>query len=133
LSKADFASLRILVIDDDPDARQILKLIFESQGSTVFTAMNGREGFDIARTEVPDLIFSDIAMPGVNGWDFIRLIRSLPQLDTIPTIALTAFATSYYKRRATAAGFRHFLTKPIDPRTFVSELKEIIPDIIDNT
>lgn len=131
MSKVDFASLRVLVIDDDADARDILRMIFETQGSTVFTAVNGREGFDIARTQVPDLIISDIAMPGVNGWDFIRLIRSLPQLGTIPTIALTAFTTSYYERRAKIAGFRHFMTKPINPLTFVSELEQVIPDIKD--
>ena len=123
---SDLELKRILIIDDEPDALIILRVLLEKHGATVFCACNGREGFDVARRENLDLILSDISMPGVNGWDFIRLIRQFPQTAKIPVVAVTAHTDSYYRRRASAAGFRHFIAKPINARNFVEGLKPML-------
>lgn len=124
--KQNLKDKRILVIDDEPDAVKVLQVLLESYGATVFCAKNGREGFDIARHEKLDLILSDISMPGVNGWDFIRLIRQLPQTARVPVVAVTAHNDSYSRRRATVAGFQHFIGKPINPLLVLQKLEEIL-------
>ena len=122
----DLSGKQILVIDDEPDAVKILRLLLENYGADVFTATNGKEGFYVARTEKLDLILSDISMPGVNGWDFIRLIRQFPQTSKIPVVAVTAHTDNYYRRRASVAGFQHFIGKPINPSMFMDKLKVIL-------
>lgn len=128
MSEGALSNLNILIIDDDPDSREMLRIILEAADATVVAAKNGREGLDIAASASFDLIISDIAMPGVSGWDFMRMIRSLPNMSHIPIIALTAFSDTYSKRRSEAVGFRHFMTKPVDLQTFVSEVQRVFMD-----
>ena len=109
--------IRILLVDDEADAREVMASALLACGATVVSAPSAQEALDIlARTDV-DLLLSDIAMPGQDGYALIREIRALPssRLAAIPAAAVTAHARNDERERALAAGFQMHLTKPIDP------------------
>ena len=122
----DLNGKHILVIDDEPDSVYVLRALLEKCGAKVFTATNGREGFHIAQTEVPDLIFTDIFMPEIDGWEFIDLIKQFPPTVAIPVVAVTAHTERSYRQQAKTAGFHHFIGKPINPNMFMDKLKVIL-------
>lgn len=101
----------ILVIDDDPDVRDLLSRLFEKEGFNVLTAADGREGCALARSEKPDVITLDVVMPGVDGWEVLHRLKSDPELQNIPVIVvsmLTEQGLGY------ALGAADYMTKPID-------------------
>lgn len=110
-------NLRILVVEDDPDTQELLKTVLQQHGAKVVTVGSAVSALtEIARAQ-PDVIISDIAMAGVNGYDLIRKVRSLePEAGGhIPAVALTAYASVADRRRALLAGFQTHLSKPIEP------------------
>src|SRR6185295_15350965 len=105
--------VRVLLVDDEPDAREVMAAALESCGATVTSTSSALEAFEtLARTEI-DLLLSDIAMPGEDGCELIRRIRSLPssRLAALPAAAVTAYARDDERGRALAAGFQMHLTK----------------------
>jgi signal transduction histidine kinase/CheY-like chemotaxis protein len=109
--------VRVLLVDDEPDAREVMASALESCGATVTSTSSALEALEtLARTEI-DLLLSDIAMPGEDGYELIRRIRSLPspRLASLPAAAVTAYARDDERGRALAAGFQMHLTKPIHP------------------
>lgn len=109
--------LRILVVEDDSDTQELLKTVLQQHGAEVVTVGSaGNALTEIARAQ-PDIIISDIAMVGENGYELIRNVRSLgPEAGGhIPAIALTAYASAADRRRALLAGFQTHLAKPIEP------------------
>jgi len=109
--------IRILLVDDEEDAREMMASALQACGATVVSAPSADDALNIlARTDV-DLLLSDIAMPGQDGYALIREIRSMPssRLAAIPAAAVTAHARNDERERALAAGFQMHLTKPIDP------------------
>ncbi|MCY1047598.1 response regulator [Corallococcus sp. bb12-1] len=119
--------LQVLVVDDEPDARELLSVVLESRGALVVTAASAREGFDKLRLFRPQVVLSDIGMPGEDGYSFIRRLRALPedQGGHTPAIALTAFARMEDRTRALLAGFQMHVPKPIDPAELVSVLATV--------
>lgn len=111
------AGVRILVVDDEADARALLRRLFEEQGAQVTTAASAAEGLSALRAERPDILISDIGMPGEDGYALIDQVRALPSDDggRTPAIALTAYAAAEDRVRAVVAGFQHHLAKPIEP------------------
>lgn len=107
-------SLRILVIDDEPDARELLAYVLGSAGAEVVTAANGFEALDLLGRSAPDLVISDVAMPEMDGYELLARIREHPQGGAIPAIAVTAFGRSEDRRRSLESGFLSHLTKPVD-------------------
>lgn len=109
--------LRILVVDDDADTRDLLKTVLQQHGAEVVATDSAANAFAALERATPHVIISDIAMAGENGYDFIRKIRSLsPKAGGhIPAIALTAYAGVVDRRRALLAGFQTHLAKPIEP------------------
>ncbi|HEU4837553.1 MAG TPA: PAS domain S-box protein [Pyrinomonadaceae bacterium] len=109
--------LRILVVDDDADTRDLLKTVLQQHGAEVVATDSAANAFAALERATPHVIISDIAMAGENGYDFIRKIRSLsPRAGGhIPAIALTAYAGVVDRRRALLAGFQTHLAKPIEP------------------
>jgi CheY-like chemotaxis protein len=109
--------LRLLVVDDDEDARDLVQNILTRQGADVSTASSADEALAILATVSPDVLLSDIGMPNVSGYSLIRRIRSLPadRGGDTPAIALTAYARPEDGERAFTAGFQAHVTKPIDP------------------
>jgi PAS domain S-box-containing protein len=110
-------NLRILVVEDDPDTQELLKTVLQQHGAEVVTVGSAASAFEEIRRAKPDVIISDIAMAGENGYELIRKIRSLgPEAGGhIPAIALTAYARVADRRRALLAGFQTHLAKPIEP------------------
>ena len=113
---------KILVVDDDDDARELLRSILAQGGASVRTAGSAREALEQFENRLPDVLVSDIGMPGEDGYDLIRKIRSRTQEEGghVPALALTAFARSDDRRRAISAGFHMHLAKPVEPVELVT-------------
>ena len=120
------SGLRILVVDDDSDAREISAIVLRQQGAKVMQADTAREAFAILMGgesgRLPDLLISDIGMPEEDGYSLIRRIRALPpeQGGKIPAVALTAFTSAEDRRRTLEAGFQVHLSKPIEPNELIT-------------
>jgi PAS domain S-box-containing protein len=112
--------LRILVVDDDEDARTLVKAVLEACGSSVETASSAAEGLCSIERQQPDVLISDIGMPGEDGYDLIRRVRALPSGRDIPAAALTAFARAEDRRRVLSAGYSTHIPKPVEPAELVA-------------
>ncbi len=105
----------ILVIEDEPDSREMLKLLLENLDYRVITAKNGKEGFAIAAHEHVDLILTDLGLPDMSGVTVVRRLRQQnDHLRHIPILMLTALDSNEHYRSAIEAGCTAFLNKPID-------------------
>ncbi len=124
---ASSPGVRVLVVDDDPDARELLTVLLEGCGMLVRSAASARDALAAVLAEPPDVLVSDIGMPEEDGYSLIRKIRELPSDDrrAVPAIALTAFARTEDRQRALRAGFDRHLAKPVEP----SALTAIISDL----
>ena len=109
--------LSVLLVDDEDDVREALRLILQQNGMEVTTASSVREGFELLERQHPDILLSDIAMPGEDGLSFIRRVRLLPPGSggLTPAAALSAYASAGDRRAALLAGFQYHLPKPVDP------------------
>ena len=107
----------VLLVDDEEDAREALRLILQQNGMVVTTAASAREAFELVERLQPDILLSDIAMPGEDGLSLIRRVRLLPPGGggLIPAAALSAYAGAADRRSALLAGFQHHVAKPVDP------------------
>lgn len=113
----DLNGLDILVVDDDADTGDIVRRFLTSRGAKVSLARSAQDALNELDDKKPDVIVSDIGMPGMDGYELIRTIRSRTQEQggAIPAVALTAFARSEDRKRALLAGFQSHVAKPIDP------------------
>ena len=121
------AGLRVLVVDDEEDVREALRLILEQSGVVVTSAATAQEAFEIVERLPPDVILSDIAMPGEDGLSLIRRVRLLPPLrgGGIPAAALSAYAAADHRRQALLAGFQYHIRKPIDSAHLLAVIAEM--------
>lgn len=117
--------LRILLMEDSEDILYIMKLELERMGYSVLTASDGREGIELAMREKPDLIISDIKMPGLDGYELIKRVRAIPALATVPAIALTGFGMKTDVEKALACGYNAHLSKPVDPDKLSALIKRL--------
>ncbi|HYL99569.1 MAG TPA: ATP-binding protein, partial [Blastocatellia bacterium] len=117
----------VLIVEDDGDNRDLTQRVLEEHGARVILASSAAEAFSLVQLERPDVILSDIGMPGEDGYEFIRRVRALPaELGAnTPAAALTAFARSEDRRRALVAGFQTHVAKPVE----VSELVIIVASL----
>ncbi len=115
------------VIDDEPDARELLKRVLEHQGVVVTALASADEALTALKSSRPSVIVSDVGMPGMDGYQMIRALRAGEARDSrIPALALTAFARSEDRKRALLAGFQAHLAKPFD----VGELVLLVADLV---
>ena len=114
--RPDLRGVRVLVVDDEPDARGVARRHLEACGATVPTAASADEAFAAVSADPPDVLVSDVGMPGENGYSLIARVRRLPPAagGGVPAVALTAYARSEDRDRAIAAGFQLHLVKPAD-------------------
>ena len=121
------AKIKVLVVDDDHDARELLEAVLTEAAAEVLTAAAALEAFALVRSERPDVIVSDIGMPDRDGYQFIRDVRGLSAAEggKTPAIALTAFARSEDRTRAMLAGYQVHVSKPIEPRELVAAVKSL--------
>ena len=129
LAKDLLTGWNVVVLDDEEDSLELVELILLEYGATVYTAMNGETGIKVVREVRPRLVISDLSMPKMNGWDFIKAMKAERELAEIPVIALTAHAMLGDRERAIAAGFHNYLTKPLTASTFITDLVKLLVDI----
>ncbi|CAN7403681.1 ATP-binding protein [Pseudoduganella sp. LjRoot289] len=117
----DLGGLRVLVVDDEIDARELIKRILSDCNATVLTAANAAEALAVIEQERPGLLVSDIGMPDVDGFELLAKVRALggARGGGVPAIALTAFARSEDRLRVLESGFRDHVSKPVEPAELV--------------
>jgi signal transduction histidine kinase/CheY-like chemotaxis protein len=114
------AGVRVLVLDDEADARQLMRRVLSKCEAEVALASSATEAFDLVETFLPDVIVSDVGMPDVDGYDFIRRVRAKRPSNVLPAAALTAFARAEDRKHALLAGFQTHLAKPVDPAELIA-------------
>ncbi len=120
---------RILVIEDNPANLELMSYLLKSFGYVPLAAHDGEEGLAAVRREKPDLIVCDIQLPGLDGHAVARKIKSEADLSAIPLVAVTAFAMVGDREKVLASGFDGYLSKPIEPETFVENVEAFLrPD-----
>lgn len=117
---------KILVVDDDKKSRYLVSFLLEKEGFEVIMATNGLEGIEAAEKQQVDLIIMDIKMPKMDGYETTRRIRRLKKYKSIPIIALTSYAITEDKEKAIKAGCTGYMSKPITPEIFISEIKKFL-------
>jgi CheY-like chemotaxis protein len=117
-------SIRVLVVEDDPDSLELMTYLFHAFGHEAIGAGKGDEALALALSARPDLILCDLRLPGMDGFELLSRIKSDPHLQSIPVVAVTAYAMPGDRERVMSAGFQGYVTKPIDPQTFVRQAEE---------
>jgi CheY-like chemotaxis protein len=110
----------VLVLDDDPEARELLSALLKGCAATVHAADSAASAREILNTAPVDVILSDIEMPGEDGYAFIRSVRREEKTNKIPAVALTAHARPEDRIMALRAGFLWHLTKPVEPAELIA-------------
>ena len=119
--------INALVVDDEPDARDVLERVLTAQGATVAGFGSAQEALAAIKTSRPTVIVSDIGMPGMDGYQMIRALRaSEPTGEHIPAVALTAFARENDRQRALSAGFQAHLAKPFDAAELTMRVAQLV-------
>lgn len=118
--------VKILIVEDHPDSREILKIQIEIIGYEVVEAASGEEALDKAVAEHPDLVIMDLGLPGISGLEATTKLKADPKTADIPVVAYTAWPEDIMKEKAKKASIAAFLTKPIPPRRF----KEVIEQLL---
>jgi PAS domain S-box-containing protein len=118
--------LRVLVVDDESDAREIIASVLEEAGAHVVATSSSADAVTTLERFTPHVILSDIAMPGEDGIAFIRKVRAIPRLREIPAIAFTAYASDVDRTRVVDAGFNGHVAKPVDPSELVRAIAKVL-------
>ena len=118
---------RVLIVEDNRDNLELARYLLQAAGHTVLAAMNGAEGLACARQGHLDLVVSDLQMPLLDGYEMLRAMRADSGIPRMPMVAVTAFSMPGDSSRALAAGFDGYLSKPIDPETFVQSIEAFLP------
>jgi PAS domain S-box-containing protein len=119
--------LKVLVVDDEADARTLLRRLLEDCGAIVTTAASAAEALERLVVERPDVLISDIGMPGEDGYSLIRRVRALGPENSgnIPAVALTAYAGSEDRTRSILAGFQMHIAKPVEPTELLAVVASV--------
>ena len=118
---------RVLCIEDDPEMIDLIKLILERKGFEVLEAVGGKEGLEVSRREMPDLILLDLMMPEVDGWEVFRRMRADEQLKDIPVIVVTAKAQSIdIVLGLHIAKVDGYVTKPFGPQELLKSVNKVL-------
>jgi len=125
LSVGKLNRLGILVLDDSADTTEMLRCLLEQNGADVTTASSGAEALHIASEREFDVVLSDISMPGMDGFEFVRRLRRLPGKENLPVLALTGFGRPEDIQRAENEGFFSHLTKPFNVTTLAAILQKL--------
>jgi two-component system, cell cycle response regulator DivK len=114
----------ILVVEDQPDNRRILRDMLSNAGYELIEAESGEEALTAVEAQRPDLILMDIQLPVMDGYEATRRIRLNPDLKSIPIIAVTSYALAGDEAKALAAGCTAYVTKPFSPRALLAKVQE---------
>jgi len=117
---------RILVVDDEPDLLELVRVNLRQAGFQVETAATGREALDLLRRSPPDLLLLDLMLPDISGTDICRQVRADPERADVPIIMLTARADEIDRVVGLELGADDYVTKPFNPRELVARVKAIL-------
>jgi CheY-like chemotaxis protein len=117
---------KILLIEDNELNRDMLSRRLRKRGFEVVTAVDGETGVTMAQTEAPAIILMDVSLPGIDGWEATRRLKSAAQTRQIPILALTAYVTVGDRETALAAGCDDFDTKPIELRRLLEKIGALL-------
>jgi CheY-like chemotaxis protein len=125
--RSRLAGTRVLIVDDDPDAREVVAAILRHYGAAVVVATSVSTALVALRREQVDVLVADLGMPVEDGYDLIRHIRSstVDKIARLPAAALTAYTTEEDRDRVLAAGFQFHLAKPVDPAVLVATVERL--------
>ena len=118
--------MRVMIVEDHPVNLKLATDILEIDGYEVWQCADAEIAQEQLKKELPDLILMDVALPGMDGLEFTRLLKADDKTNHINIIALTAFAMATDKDKAMEAGCNGYITKPINTRTFTKQILEII-------
>src|SRR5262245_24622712 len=121
------ARMKILYVEDNDDNIYMLRSRLMRAGYTVVIATDGAQGVAMAASEQPDLVLMDLSLPVLDGWEATRQIKTAPETNRIPIIALTAHAMAGDHEKALAAGCDDFDTKPVELQRLLSKIRALAP------
>jgi len=116
----------ILIVEDNEKNMKLARDVLRAKGYDTVEALTGEDGVKLAKEKVPDLVLMDIQLPGINGIEAFKQIRSDPKTARIPVVAVTASVTPTDRSAITAAGFDAFVSKPINLKEFVETVKRLL-------
>jgi len=116
----------LLIIEDNEQNLYLMRFLLEKYGFTIIEARDGKTGIEIARQKMPDAILLDIQLPEMDGYAVIGELKKHVQMADIPIIAVTSYAMVGDRERILSAGANGYIEKPINPETFVEEIRKII-------
>jgi CheY-like chemotaxis protein len=117
---------KILLVEDNQMNRDMLSRRLARKGYEVAIAVDGQQGIEMARSETPDLILMDMSLPVLDGWEATRQLKSAPETEAIPIIALTAHAMAGDREKAVAAGCNDYDTKPIEMPRLLEKIERLL-------
>lgn len=117
---------RILVVEDNPLNLKLVRDVLTASGYEVVEAQTGEAGVSLAADCAPDLVLMDLQLPGIDGYEALRLIREDPRIAEVPIVALTAFAMREDRERTARAGFDGYLSKPISVRELPAQVGDFL-------
>src|SRR5207237_8067403 len=126
IDRSLLSGVRVLVVDDEADARITLGAILEQFGAESTLVASAQDALDSIARRLPDVLLSDVAMPNENGYALIRRIRMTVDADRLPAAALSAYVDGDSKEEALDAGFQTYLSKPIEPTLLATTIASLV-------
>ncbi len=117
---------RVLIAEDNPVNRELLRELLEGRGYDVDEACDGEEALEMIKRTRPNILLLDLSMPKLDGFEVVRKVRENPQLADLPVMAVTAYAMRGDREKVLDAGFDGYLSKPIDVASLAEELKRVL-------
>jgi CheY-like chemotaxis protein len=124
-------SIKILVVEDEPESREFLAILLKLEGYAVATANNGLEGLEKVEADCPDIIISDICMPYLDGLDMVKMLRKSPAYKTIPIVMLSAYGSGNLMS-ALNVGANEAMRKPVNAELLLQNVKKWIGETLRN-
>ena len=127
MARTPLEGVRVLVVDDQEDAREALRLVLQAEGAFVTTADSGATALTRLADERPDVMVVDIGMPQVDGFTLVEQLRLRPENagGAVPVAALTGYVSSEDRNRASRVGFQAYLVKPVEPAELIRTVKTL--------
>jgi CheY-like chemotaxis protein len=123
---ATLRGARIVVVDDDPDTLEVECAVLEQHGCTLVCVETVEAALAALKEQPADLVITDCAMPGEDGFDLIHRIRKHPEFDAIPTLMVTAHCDATLRKQALDEGFAAVLAKPVDPSRLIEAVESLL-------
>lgn len=117
----------ILIAEDNPTNRELLRELLEIRGYTVAEARDGQEALAMVEQTLPDILLLDIGMPQLDGFAVVRKLRENPRFISLPVVAVTAYAMQGDREKIMTSGFDGYLSKPVNSGSLVQELDRLLP------